>query len=83
LIGDTGLLIAAWTHEKMPIQWWVLANMMNIIFRRYTQLCDGKVPIEFCETLTEDWLTRANELLTLQYSRIVTCARARGYEGFG
>jgi hypothetical protein len=60
------------TREGFPVTLW-----------KFGKAKDGKVPIEFCETLTEDWLTRANELLTLQYSRIVTCAQARGYDGFG
>lgn len=60
------------TREAFPVTLW-----------KFGKPKDGKVPIDFSETLTENWLIGANSLLNRQGRNITACALARGYEGFG
>jgi 3-oxoacyl-[acyl-carrier-protein] synthase III len=58
------------TEKEFPVTLWKFGRAKN-----------GKVAIEFSETLTEEWLKNANKLLVTQRDRIVECAKARGYKG--
>ncbi len=42
---------------------------------------DGRVPIEFSEELTVEWLTRTRNMIDAQRQKVVDCFNARGYKG--
>lgn len=41
----------------------------------------GQVPVEFCEKLTDEWLTGKRNFIDAQRTRVVECFKARGYRG--
>jgi hypothetical protein len=42
---------------------------------------DGRVPVEFCEELTVEWLKEKSNWIDRQRQKVVDCFKARGYEG--
>jgi hypothetical protein len=42
---------------------------------------DGRVPVEFCEELTVEWLTEKSNWIDRQKQNVVDCYKARGYQG--
>jgi hypothetical protein len=42
---------------------------------------DGRVPVEFCEELTVEWLTEKSKWIDGERQKIVECFKARGYKG--
>jgi hypothetical protein len=42
---------------------------------------DGKVPIEFREVLSTDWMKTTRDRIRIETLKIVNCFNARGYPG--
>jgi hypothetical protein len=42
---------------------------------------DGRVPVEFCEVLTKDWLVKTSNRIDAERQRVLDCFTARGYQG--
>jgi hypothetical protein len=63
-----GRLLA--TEQQPPFRLWKFGRAKN-----------GRVPVEFCQELTEEWLTSTRNLIDSQKQKVVDCFIARGYKG--
>ena len=41
---------------------------------------DGKIPVEFSETLTQDWLKAKWLLIDKECQKVIECSKSRGYK---
>jgi hypothetical protein len=48
---------------------------------RFGQPVNGRVPIEFCEVLTLDYMTKAWKMIDSERGKVVECFKSRRYEG--
>jgi hypothetical protein len=58
------------TEDQFPARLWKLAVARN-----------ERVPVEFCEELTIEWLKEKSNLIDRQRQKVVDCFKARGYQG--
>jgi hypothetical protein len=58
------------TTSELPATLWKFGEPTN-----------GRVPIEFCEVLTLDYLTKTWKMIDGERGKVVTCFEARRYEG--
>ena len=63
-----GRLLAS--EQRPPFRLWKFGRPKN-----------GRVPVEFCHDLTEEWLTVTNNIIDAQRQKAVDCFIARGYKG--
>jgi hypothetical protein len=63
-----GRLLAS--EQQPPFRLWKFGRPKN-----------GRVPVEFCHDLTEEWLTVTNNIIDAQRQKAVDCFIARGYKG--
>lgn len=64
-----GRVFVRGSDPKPPFELW-----------KFGKAKDGKMPVEFAETLTEDWLKSRWLLVHEQQQKVVNCAKARGYK---
>lgn len=48
---------------------------------KFGQPTNGRVPIEFCEVMTLDWLKKNAKLIEDQKDKVIGCFKTRGYHG--
>jgi hypothetical protein len=58
------------TTSELPATLWKFGEPIN-----------GRVPIEFCEVLTLDYLTNTWKMVDNERGKVVDCFKARQYEG--
>jgi hypothetical protein len=58
------------TTSELPATLWKFGEPIN-----------GRVPVEFCEVLTVDYLTRTWKMIHAERGKVVACFQARGYKG--
>jgi hypothetical protein len=58
------------TTSELPATLWKFGEPVN-----------GRVPIEFCEDLTLDYLTKTWKMIDNECGKVVACFKARQYEG--
>jgi hypothetical protein len=58
------------TTSELPATLWKFGEPVN-----------GRAPIEFCEVLTVDFLTATRKMIDDERGKVVTCFKARRYEG--
>jgi hypothetical protein len=58
------------TTGELPATLWKFGEPVN-----------GRVPIEFCEVLTLDYLTKTWKMIDSERGKVVACFKARQYEG--
>jgi hypothetical protein len=63
-----GRLLAS--EQQPPFRLWKFGRPKN-----------GRVPVEFCHDLNEEWLTVTNNMIDAQRQKAVDCFIARGYKG--
>jgi hypothetical protein len=63
-----GRLLA--TEQQPPFRLWKFGRPKN-----------GRVPVEFCQELTEVWLSSTRDMIEAQKQKVVDCFIARGYKG--
>jgi hypothetical protein len=49
---------------------------------KFGKINDGRAPVEFCETLTVDWMKVQYTKIQKQHDTVVSCFTSRGYKGF-
>jgi hypothetical protein len=59
------------TYDQFPTRLWKFGVATK----------DHRVPIEFCEELTVEWLTGKSNWIERQKQNVVDCFKARGYHG--
>jgi hypothetical protein len=64
-----GRLFVRGSDPKPPYELWKFAKSK-----------DGKMPVEFSETLTQDWLKAKWELVDSERKKVVACSTSRGYK---
>ena len=64
-----GRLFVRGSDPKPPFELW-----------KFGKAKDGKMPVEFAETLTEEWLKSKWLLIREQQQKIIACSKARGYK---
>lgn len=42
---------------------------------------DGRVPVEFCETLTKEWMVKTSNFIAREIQKVLSCFAGRRYEG--
>jgi hypothetical protein len=67
-----GRLLTDTSAQEPPYRLWKFGGAKN-----------GRVPIEFCELLTLDWLTSKSSMIEKQKEKVVNCFKGRGYKGLG
>jgi hypothetical protein len=65
-----GRLLTSTSAQEPPYHLW-----------KFGRAKDGRVPIEFCEQLTLDWLTSKSSMIEKQKEKVVNCFKGRGYKG--
>jgi hypothetical protein len=63
-----GRLLA--TEQQPPFRLWKFGRPKK-----------GRVPVQFCEELNEQWLTATRNMIDSQRQNVVDCFIARGYKG--
>jgi hypothetical protein len=63
--GSIGRLL---TDNEFPARLW-----------KFGLARDGRVPVEFCEELTVEWLKEKSNWIDRQRQKVVDCFKARGY----
>jgi hypothetical protein len=58
------------TEEKLPYHLWIFGQADN-----------RRVPVEFHQELTQEWLTKTRDMILAQKQKVVDCFNARGYQG--
>jgi hypothetical protein len=58
------------TTSELPVTLWKFGEPIN-----------GRVPIEFCEVLTPDYLTKTWKMIDNERGKVVDCFKARKYQG--
>jgi hypothetical protein len=58
------------TTSELPATLWKFGAPVN-----------GRVPVEFCEVLTLDYLTKTWKMLDAERAKVVDCFNSRGYQG--
>jgi len=48
---------------------------------KFGKIKDGKMPVEFCEKLTVEWMTDQYVKIQKQQQIVVDCSKSRGYKG--
>jgi hypothetical protein len=58
------------TEEKLPFTLWLFGKPY-----------DRRVPVEFQQELTLEWLTKTRDMILAQKQKVIDCFNARGYQG--
>jgi hypothetical protein len=64
-----GRLFVRGSNPSPPFELW-----------KFGKAKDGKMPVEFSETLTEEWLKAKWLFIRAQQQKVVNCAKTRGYK---
>jgi hypothetical protein len=64
-----GRLIVRGANPQPPFELW-----------KFGRVQDGKVVVDFSETLTEDWLKAKWLLIDAERQKVLDCSKARGYK---
>jgi hypothetical protein len=65
-----GRLLTSTSKEQLPFRLWKFGRPNN-----------GRVPVEFCEQLTAEWLRQTSGMIDRQRQKVVDCFKARRYQG--
>lgn len=65
-----GRLFVRGNDPKPPFELWKFGRANN----------DGKMPVEFSETLTQEWLKSKWQLIDEEAQKVVACSKSRGYK---
>jgi hypothetical protein len=65
-----GRLLTSTSEQKPPYRLW-----------KFGRAKDGRVPIEFCEEFTLDWLKAKSGMIEKQKENVLNCFKARAYQG--
>ena len=65
-----GRLLTSTSAQEPPYRLWKFGHAKN-----------GRVPIEFCEVLTLDWLRNKSSMIEKQKEKVMNCFKGRGYRG--
>lgn len=57
--------------EKFPARLWKFGNRNG----------KGKIPVEFCELLTPEWLLKNHNFAAREYGKVLRCFKHRKYKG--
>jgi hypothetical protein len=50
---------------------------------KFGKMKDGRMPVEFCKSLTVDWMKDQYTKIQKQHDSVIDCFASRGYKGLG